>query len=137
MYFPYFHSFITFFILAISRSNFAQIQWSWTFFNSQYNELFKNVGVFKIWEEFDRVILEKLWEVFLCSPFSLKIALRCSKLPNQNLWHILLLVVLVLIYLQTKNMYKAYFFSNQNQLNPLCHDLLALKTCCFIIWLFI
>ena len=56
MYFPYFHSFITFFILAISRSNFAQIQWSWTFFNSQDDELFKNVQDFRIWVKFDRVI---------------------------------------------------------------------------------
>ena len=59
MYFPYFHSFITFFILAISRSNFAQIQWSWTFFNSQDDELFKNVQDFRIWVKFDQVIVKK------------------------------------------------------------------------------
>ena len=56
MYFPYFHSFITYFILAISWSNFAQIQWSWKFFNSQDDELFKNVQDFRIWVKFDRVI---------------------------------------------------------------------------------
>ena len=65
MYFPYFHSFITFFILAISRSNFAQIQWSWTFFNSQDDELFKNVQDFWIWVKFDRVIVKKTLIVFL------------------------------------------------------------------------
>ena len=59
MYFPYFHSFITYFILVISRSNFAQIQWSWTFFNSQDDELFKNVQDFRIWVKFDRVIVKK------------------------------------------------------------------------------
>ena len=61
MYFPHFHSFITYFILAISRSNFAQIQWSWTFFNSQDDELFKNVQDFRIWVKFDQVIVKKLW----------------------------------------------------------------------------
>ena len=71
MYFPYFHSFITFFILAISRSNFAQIQWSWTFFNSQDNELFKNVQDFRIWVKFDRVMIKKTLWVFFCSPFTL------------------------------------------------------------------
>ena len=70
MYFPHFYSFITYFILAISRSNFAQIQWSLTFFNSQDDELFKNVQDFRIWVKFDRVIVKKLWLVFFYSPFS-------------------------------------------------------------------
>ena len=59
MYFPYFHSFITYFILAISRSNLAQIQWSWTFSNSQDDELLKNVQDCRIWVKFYRVIVKK------------------------------------------------------------------------------
>ena len=52
---------ILYFVLAISRSNFAQIQWSWTFFNSQDKGLFKNVQKFKNWVKFDQVMLWKLW----------------------------------------------------------------------------
>ena len=69
MYFPYFLSVITFFILAISRSNFTQIQWFWTFFNSQDDELFKNVKDFRIWVKFYRIIVKKTLEGFFCSPF--------------------------------------------------------------------
>ena len=65
MYFPYFHSFITFLILAISRSNFAQIKWSWTFFNSQDDELFKNVQDFRIWVKFDRGMVKNFGSFFL------------------------------------------------------------------------
>ena len=73
MYFPYFHSFITYFILAISRSNFAQIQWSCTFFNSKDDELFKNVKDFRIWVKFDQVIVKKTLGVFFfVHPLSVK-----------------------------------------------------------------
>ena len=81
MYFPYFHSFITYFILAISRSNFTQIQWSWTFFNSQDDELFKNVQDFRILIKYNRVIVKNLCEVFFCSPFTFSIPE--SKTPSK------------------------------------------------------
>ena len=51
MYFPYFYSLITYFIFAVSWTNFAQIQLSWTFFNSQEDGLLKNSPSYdkKIW----------------------------------------------------------------------------------------
>ena len=50
---------MSFFVFAISRSNFVQILWSWTIFNSQYDGLFKNVQDDIIWLIFDWVFLEK------------------------------------------------------------------------------
>ena len=61
---------VLYFVLAISGSNFAQILWSWTFFNSQDEGLFKNVHIFKNWVKFDQVMLWKLWLIFFYSPFS-------------------------------------------------------------------
>ena len=61
---------LIFFVLAISRSIFAQIQWSWTFLNSRNDEQFQNVQNIEIWVIFHWVIKEKLREVFFPSPFS-------------------------------------------------------------------
>ena len=45
-----------FFVFSISWSNFVQILWFWTFFNSQYDGLLKNVQDDIIWVIFDWVI---------------------------------------------------------------------------------
>ena len=61
---------VLYFVFAVSRSNFAQIQLSWTFFNKQDEGLFRNIRNFQNWEKlcygnFVRFFFIFLWYILI------------------------------------------------------------------------